>query len=297
MKLILKIGCLLFVVGAVALAEPKKPASSDEAARTAAIKLWKSLIDEQQKLALRDFDAKERHDEIFPPTDRKSLPVSKLSAEQKALLDDAIAGMTSEYGASRCQDIAKQSPEKDRYLTFYGVPEADKSFAWRIALHHLTLLYAEFGKDKVNEFGPVLLGGNPVNQIWDEEEKIALELRAALSDDDYKKLAGTGGSGAAIGDKGMKIGDLPEKPRELAKKLLEQRLAVFSADRRKILDDLIKRDGGVESLRFAMWGDASKSEAKGGNYSWKIGGESVLFDWQTAGMNHVHMTVRGKAKS
>jgi hypothetical protein len=95
----------------------------------------------------------------------------------------------------------------------------------------------------------------------------------------------------------MKIGDLSEKPRTLARKLLEQRLAVFSADRRKVLGGLIQRDGGVDGLRIAYWGDASKSHFDGGKYNWKIGGAIVVCDWQTQGKNHIHMTVRGRAKA
>ena len=48
--------------------------------------------------------------------------------------------------------------EGQRYVTFFGTPTADGPFAWRFAQHHLTLIYADFGKDKPNEFGPILLG-------------------------------------------------------------------------------------------------------------------------------------------
>jgi hypothetical protein len=72
---------------------------------------------------------------------------------------------------------------------------------------------------------------------------------------------------------------------------------VFSADRRKVLEMLIENDGGVEGLRIALWGDASKGQIDGGNYSWKIGGPTVLVDWQVAGKNHIHMTVRGRGKA
>ena len=64
-----------------------------------------------------------------------------------------------------------------------------------------------------------------------------------------------------------------------------------------MLEELIKAEGGVDELRVAFWGDASKSHRDGGNYSWKIGGATVLCDWQTAGKNHIHMMVRGKAST
>jgi hypothetical protein len=298
MKRLLSLGmCAALLAGVVVLGQSgKDKVNNDDVARAAAIKLYKSLTDDQKKLALKDFDDKDRYAEVFPPVERKGVPLKSLSADQKSLIDDIVRAMTSEYGASRCLAVAKQSGDDTRYVNFFGEPNDGQAFAWRLAQHHLTLIYAEFGKDKVNEFGPVLLGGNPVNKLWEEEEKILLDLRAALSDEEVKMVIakGDGTSGKAIGTAGIKIGDLGEKPRGLAKKLLEQRLAVFSPERRKVLEDLMAADGGVEGQHLAIWGDATKGHMDGGNYSWKIGGSVILIDWQTAGKNHIHMTVRGK---
>jgi hypothetical protein len=300
MKGLLQIACVSGLVSAAVVAgqASKRPAASDEAARAAAVKLFQSLSEEQKKLALKDFNDNERHVEQFPPVERPGLPFTKLTATQKALVDDAVRALTSEYGASRCLEVAKQTPDNRRYLNFFGTPEPSKPFAWRLAQHHLTLVYAEFGSDKVNEFGPILLGGNPVKSLWDDEEKLALELYASLRPEEAKGLQGKGNanSGAAIGTNGQRIGDLSEKPRALARQLVQQRLAVFSADRRKILEEIIKRDGEIDNLRIAFWGDANKSHRDGGKYHWKIGSATVVCDWQTQGKDHIHMTVRGGAK-
>jgi hypothetical protein len=297
MKRILKIGCVLLIGGAALVFGQGKKKLGDDVARAAAVKLFESLSDEQRKLAVKEFADKERLVEDFPAGNRPGLPMDKLSDEQKKLVEEAVRSLTSDYGAERCLAVAKQTGEGRRFINFFGSPKPGEPFAWRLCLHHLTLVYAEFGKGKTNEFGPVLLGGNPVNTLWDEEEKLALQLHAALSADEAKAVQskGNAGSGQAIGKGGMRIGDLGEKPRELARKLLRQRLTVFSDDRRKVLEELIKAEGGVDELRVAFWGDASKSHRDGGNYSWKIGGATVLCDWQTAGKNHIHMTVRGKA--
>src|SRR5262249_41905359 len=156
------------------------------------------------------------------------------TAEQIGLMDDVIRAMTSEYGAMRCLEVAKQTGPERRYLNFFGAPDKVGPFAWRVAQHHLTLIYAEFGTDQVNEFGPILLGGNRVKALWDDEEKIALHLYAALSAEEARAVKGKGGagSGAAIGNAGMRIGDLGEKAKPLARRLLDQRLAVFAPDRR-----------------------------------------------------------------
>ena len=99
-----------------------------------------------------------------------------------------------------------------------------------------------------------------------------------------------------MGKAGVRIGDLNEKSRKLAASLFSKRLDVFSADRRKVVDDIVKRDGGVENLRIAIWGAATKSHLEGGSYHWRIGSDAIVCDWQTAGKNHIHMTLRGRLK-
>src|SRR5262249_60145928 len=254
MRSLLWLGCLTALGAAVLLGQAKAP-TPDEASRAAVLKLFASLNDEQKKAALREYDDKDRYTEQFPGVNRPGVPFTKLTADQKGLVADAVKTVTSEYGAQRCLEIAKQDGEGQRYVTFFGTPTADGPFAWRFAQHHLTLIYAEFGKDKVNEFGPILLGGNPAKTLWDEEEKLALELYAALTPDEVKTLKGKGNaaSGQPIDPAAMKIGDLSEKPKALARKLVEQRLAVFSADRRKVVEELIQRDGGIDALRIAVW--------------------------------------------
>ena len=269
--------------------------------RAAAIKLYQSLSDDQKKQAVRDFKDKDRHTEAFPAVKRQGIPYANLSAEQKTMIEDIVKSMTSEYGAQRCLQIPKETPETLRFLTFFGEPSAKTPFAWRIGMHHLTLIYAEFGNEKSNEFGPILLGGNPVKSMWDEEDAILLQLYAALTPDEAKNmtasLKGTSSnSGAAIGKAGLRIGDLNDKAGKLAAGLLNKRLEVFSADRRKVIDDIIQRDGGVPNLRLAVWGTPTKSFKEGPAYHWRIGGPSVVCDWQTAGKNHIHMTLRGRVK-
>jgi hypothetical protein len=285
--------------GAVLVGQAQKGASPDDAARAAIVKLWDSLNDEQKKLAMQEADSPDRWTEQFPAVKRPGVPFTKLTAEQRGMVADIIRALTSEYGAQRCLEIAKQDGDGQRYVTFFGEPAGDARFAWRFAQHHLTLVFAEFGKDRANEFGPILLGGNPVKTMWDEEEKLLLELAAALSPEEAKAIKGKGtpASGKPLAETAVRIGSLKEKPRLLARQLVEKRLAVFSSDRRKVLDDLIQRDGGIDTLRIAIWGDPSKSQRDGGVYHWKIGSASVLCDWQTMGKDHIHMTVRGKVKS
>ncbi len=270
---------------------------SDDAARSVAIELFKSLDEQQKSEALKALDDKDRFSEVFPAVERKGLAMSKLKPEQAALVEKMILAMTSSYGASRCLEVAKQTPANRRYINFFGAPGDGKSFAFRLAQHHLTLLHCEFSTDDKGEFGPVLLGGNPVNNLWEEEEAILLALAKTLDKETLAKLAGPGGSGQAIGKSGIAIKDLPKPASDLAAKLLAKRLDVFSADRRKKIDKIIASQGGVEQMKLVLSGNATQGHMQGGNYSWKFGSDSVLIDWQTAGKNHLHMTVRAKPKA
>ncbi len=212
--------------GAVLMGRAGRDTTPDEAARAAAVKLFQSLDAEQKKLAVREFKDKERHVEQFPEVKRPGLPFAKLTAEQKAMVADVVKAMTSAYGAERCLEVAKQTSENGRYVNFFGEPAADQPFAWRLAGHHLTLVYVEFGKEKADEIGPILLGGNPVKTLWDDEEKAAIAFYAALSPDEAKQAQAKGanaGSGSPIGKAGVRIGDLGEKPAALAQKLLAKR--------------------------------------------------------------------------
>ena len=293
---------VLLLSAAIFGSRPIPVDAADEALRASAIKLFQSLTDEQKKLAVLDVGDKERYKEVFPAAKRPGIPYSKLTMEQKALIVEVIKTMTSDYGAERCLEVAKQTPDGSRYLTFFGEPSVNKPFAWRIGMHHLTLLFAEFGDAKTNEFGPILLGGNPAKTLWEGEEKIAIELYASLKPEELKRIQestkGTSqGSGSAMGKAGVRIAELNEKSRTLAVRLFTKRLDVFSADRRKVVDDIVKRDGGVENLRIAIWGAITKSHLDGGSYHWRIGSDGIVCDWQTAGKNHLHMTLRGRLKS
>jgi len=290
MRRILLLSAVLVVMGgAVVLGERK--AAPDEMARSAVIKLYQSLSDEQKKLAVKSFDDKERSAVRFP-TERGGVPITEMTAEQKMLVDDLFRAMLSEYGAARCREMGGHGK-----VIFFGTPKENERFACRLDKNnHLTLIYAEFGTDQSGEFGPILLGAKGAGEkmVWVEEDQIAVELAAALTPEEARKIKGKGNFGAALDDTALRIGELGDKPRGLARKLLEQRLAVFSTDRRKILDDVIQKEGGVDKLRIAFWGDASKSNAEGGNYSWKIGGSSFSCAWQHAGKNHPHMTLSAK---
>src|SRR6266446_7862834 len=108
MKRLFQAACLVLVA---ALALRSSSAAQDAPAEDAALKLWNSLSEEHKKQALRPFEDQERYREVFQPIKRPGLPVSKLSKEQKELLNQALGAITTEYGAQRIARVAKQEPE------------------------------------------------------------------------------------------------------------------------------------------------------------------------------------------
>ena len=114
---------------------------------------------------------------------RQGIAYSKLSAEQKAMINDVVKAMCSDYGPRACLEVAKETGDNQRFLTFFGEPLGKTSFAWHIGMYHLTLVYAEFGTDKANEFGPILLGGNPAKTIWDARKNRHRAVRRPFPDE------------------------------------------------------------------------------------------------------------------
>jgi hypothetical protein len=282
MKRLLSLGSLIAVA---ALALLCSRTASTAPAETAAVKLWNSLNAEQQKQALLPYDNKDKYKEEFPAVNRPGLPFTKLTKEQKALVNEAVRAVTSEYGAERVLELAKQTPDQQRFLTFFGTPGKDKQFAWRMAQHHLTLLYVEFGSEAPREFGPLLLGGNPVKNLWDAEDQLFLKLYAALTAEERQNVAK---------GKGLRIGELNDRAKALAHKLLQQRSLVLAPEYQKVFDHQLKNDGGRDKLYLSIQGNGSKSHHQGGNYHWSLAGEHVLCNWQTVGGEHIHMTLHAR---
>jgi len=82
-----------------------------------------------KKLAVLEFTDKERFKEAFPAVKRLGVPYSMLNADQKTLIVDVMKAMTSDYGAQRCLEVTKETPDGSRYLTFFGEPSEKRPFA------------------------------------------------------------------------------------------------------------------------------------------------------------------------
>jgi hypothetical protein len=282
MKRIIVIGMVCILLGG-ALALSQRTSTPDEVGRETAAKLFRSLSEPQKKQAARDWSDKERGVIRFA-TEATGAPISFMTKEQKEMVDQLFRSLLSDFGLKRCLEMGGMGR-----VTFYGKPGDGERFAVRIDKNnHLTLVYTEFGREKGGDFGPIALGAKGAGEatIWVEEDKLALELAAALTPEDDQRIK-----------KGLPIGALSDKACLQARKLLEQRLAIFAPPGRKTLDDSIRHDGGVDKLNIYLAGDASKSIDAGGTYHWAISSPSFRCDWQFHGKHHPHMTLKAKRQN
>ncbi len=162
------------------LAEPAAPGTMQDTA----IKLFESLTAEQKQQALLPYDSPEKRSEVFPGGKRPGVQIKLLNADQQKMAMDLLTAFTSEKGKKLAEDIIAQKPDNPTdlpgferyYLCYFGEAGAGKTFAWRIAEHHLTIVQVEVEKGEPTTFGPVLLGANPARGFDDEEDKMIAAL-------------------------------------------------------------------------------------------------------------------------
>jgi hypothetical protein len=95
-------------------------------------------------------------------------------------------------------------------------------------------------------------------------------------------------------DLGLKVSELSDAAKAKAKELLENRLSFFSPAIRARIESILKQEGGLDSLRVAFWGNATKRCAEGGRWDFKLGnGASFLCDYENT-RGHIHMSMKGK---
>src|SRR4051794_36368782 len=157
--------------------EPAFPAPSGSTAQIQdlATTLYASLTPEQQKAATLPLDAPERNSEVFTGGKRAGVQIKTLTEDQQKQALALLTAFTSEYGKNKAIEITKQKPDNPStdlnfgryYLCYFGDVGPGKTFAWRIAEHHLTLVDVQVDKGSPKTFGPILLGANPPT-LWDD---------------------------------------------------------------------------------------------------------------------------------
>ena len=260
-------------------------------------KLYASLSEEQRRTATLPVNSPEQRKEVFTGGERAGIQIKTLSAEQQALAVELLAAFTSPAGKKQAEAVMAQEVQDPGighyYLCFFGEPGPGKTYAWRIAEHHLTLVQLEVEKGEPRSFGPILLGADPP-VLWAEEEEKLIALYATLTPQEREKVVrkGRGVSTAAI-ERGVAVGELNPLAQQAARAVLENRLAFFSDPIRQRAEKIIAAHGGLDAMQIAFWGEAAKKCRDGGRWDFKLGGAGFLCDYENS-RGHIHLSMKGQ---
>jgi hypothetical protein len=289
----------LFLLPLRGFADRAVPTLQDRAAH-----LYASLSDEQKKQATLPFDSPERAEEVFTGGERAGIQIRKLNDEQRKMALELLTMFTSDYGKQKAIAIADQKPDNPAgdpgigryYVCFFGEPGPGKTYAWRIAEHHLTLVHVGVEKGKPTTFGPILLGANPP-VLWDDEEEKMIALYRAMTPDERQKSAqrGRGISAAEFKNGGVKVADLSPSAKEAVKSVMESRLKFYSEPIRAEVRHLIDSQGGIDAMHLGFWGAAEKKCRDGGKWDFKLAGPSFLCDYENT-RGHIHLSMKGQVE-
>ena len=280
--------------------------AADASFHETAQKLYASLNAEQKKQATLPYDSKERTSEVYTGGPRAGVHIKDLSDEQQKLAMTLLTSFCSDYGQKKAIEVADQPSNTNDpttgfgryYLCFFGEPGEGKTYAWRIAEHHLTIVHVEFDKGEAKSFGPILLGANPPT-LWDTEEENLLALWSAMTPQE-QKAANQRGKGIASemlkGDAtgaGVRVGDLSPSAKSAAKKMFDQRMSFFSAPIAARINKVLDSNGGLDALRVVYYGDVNGKKCRdGGRWDFKLAGPGFLCDYEGS-RAHIHLSMKG----
>ena len=272
----------------------------------AALQLYASLSDEQKKEATLPFDSPKRNEEVFTGGKRAGVQIRTLDEKQQKLALDMLTSFCSDYGKQKALAITEQKPDNPAdqpgfgryYVCYFGNVGPGKTYAWRIAEHHLTIVQVEMEKGEPKSFGPVLLGANPPT-LWDDEEDKMIDLFAKMSPDERQKSAnpGKGISSTEVYGKTVRVGDLNPSAKEAAKSVFEGRLKFFADPIRERVMKIVDAQGGLDAMNIAFYGgEATKRCRDGGRWDFKMGGAGFLCDYENS-RAHIHLSMKTPLKA
>jgi len=267
-------------------------------------KLYASLSDDQKKEATLPLDSPERNKEVFTGGVRAGIKIRTLNDEQKKMAQELLTAFTSDYGKQKAIAIANQTidnPKDDPgferyYVCYFGDVGPGKSYAWRIAEHHLTLVHVEVTDGKPTTFGPILLGANPPT-LWEDEEDKMIALWSAMTPAEREKALAKGkgiSSAPPKKDEGIAVNDLSPSARKALEAVMENREQFFAEPVRKEVADMLEKYGHEGNLRVVFYGGPAEKRCRdGGRWDFKLAGPSFLCDYEGT-RGHIHLSMKGK---
>ncbi len=172
--------CLMVPAALLAIASGEEPDRERAApsvaaldAASAAQAFMATLDAAAREKALYPLADEERFDWHFIPRERNGLPLSGMTAEQRAAAHDLLQSALSSQGyhkanaiieLERVLGVLEGRPERrdpeNYYVTIFGEPSAGGAWAWRFEGHHLSLNFSS-PSDLLTVTGPAFMGANP----------------------------------------------------------------------------------------------------------------------------------------
>jgi hypothetical protein len=311
-RMLLALALVATLSGVAYVSQRSDPPATRMAA--AAQKFIDSLTPDQKKVALFDFDDKERTNWHFIPLQdnktklptRKGLRLQEMNTKQKELALALVAAGTSETGNKQATTIMSlesilkelekgganvRDPEW-YFFTIFGTPGKAGKWGWRVEGHHLSINYTLENNDVIAAT-PTFFGANPADpnrvkgrkgdRILPEAEDYARELFKSLDDNQkteasQKKQHGEPKAQSVTADVGPPAGivatKLSDKQRDLLMKLVRS-----YADRLppEVAGQEMKaaEAGGVDKIHFAYFG----STEPGKGYTYRIQGPTFVIEF------------------
>jgi hypothetical protein len=281
-----------------------------------------ALSSEQRAQALFPFESEERHNWHFVPRARKGMSFKQMDARQRELAHAFMRAGLSQKGYLKATTVISleeilrvleggRGPDRDPelyYLTFFGEPAADATWAWRLEGHHLSINFTVV-KGRLIASTPQFWGANPAEvkdgpkkglRALEREEDLARSLLKSFTPDqrtqaliatDAPRDIITGNSRRAeIGEpKGVPVSAMQSKQRKMLLDLLTVYVeAMPEAVARERMDRIKK--AGVEKIHFAWAG----GEERGTPHYYRVQGPTFLVEYDNTQnrANHIHSVWR-----
>ena len=280
-----------------------------------------SLDDDALAKARFAFDSEERFNWHFVPKPRAGLPLKAMSARQRSAAMHLLRAGLSEKGYTKAEairglevilaEIERDPVRRDPdlyFLTIFGDPVADGTWAWRFEGHHVSLNWT-FVRGRSIVPTPQFFGSNPdavragpqkgVRTLAAEQD-LARALLESLSEAQRKQavvsvtappdiFSGSQRKAATLDERGIAFSELTADQRGLLLAVIEeyagaQPEAVAAARLARI------REAGLDRIRFAWMGGL----ARGAPHYYRLQGSTFLIEYDNTqnDANHVHAVWR-----
>lgn len=282
---------LLLVAAVLTSCSTNEKASCSKSCSSAATanKFISTLNPSQKKLAVMNYDSKERHNwHFFPLKTRKGLIIKDMSKEQHELTLDLLGKLLSKVGLERAlavmdletilyhlENKAAKRDSKKYYLTLFGTP--GQGF-WGVSYegHHLSMNFVVNGEELVSAT-PLMYGVNPAKvvntggtkfplgyRLLAEQEDLGIKLFDSLTPQQKKVTHVSKGAPPAM--EGYNAHPGPREKVGLSTKKL-------SADQKELLMKVL----------YTFTENAEKGFAEESNYEFKAEFDEMYFAWYGKG--------------